>query len=62
MNILFKYCSDVGLILDSQEIKDNMTRMHRMEISMIQNVLELNYQRINYIKNFILLDLLMIDF
>ena len=28
MNILFKYCSDFGLIYDSQEIKDNMTIMH----------------------------------
>ena len=29
MNILFKYCSDSGLIYDSQEIKDNMTIMHK---------------------------------
>ena len=29
MNILFKYCSDCGLIYDSQEIKDNMTIMHK---------------------------------
>ena len=29
MNILFKYCSEFGLIFDSQEIKDNMTIMHK---------------------------------
>ena len=29
MNILFKYCSDFGLIYDSEEIKDNMTIMHK---------------------------------
>ena len=28
MNLLFEYCSDFGLIFDSQEIKDNMTIMH----------------------------------
>ena len=29
MNILFKHCSESGLIFDSQEIKDNMTIMHK---------------------------------
>ncbi len=29
MNKLFRYCSDFGLILDGQEIKDNMTIMHK---------------------------------
>jgi len=29
MNMLFKYSSDYGLIFDSQEIKDNMTIMHK---------------------------------
>tara|TARA_Y100001968_G_C19196930_1_gene637995 strand:- start:94 stop:360 length:267 start_codon:yes stop_codon:yes gene_type:complete len=29
MNTLFKCCSDVGLMFDSQEIKDNMTMMHK---------------------------------
>ena len=29
MNILNKYCIDFGLILDNQEIKDNMTIMHK---------------------------------
>ena len=29
MNILFDHCNDFGLILDSQEIKDNMTTMHQ---------------------------------
>ena len=28
MNILFKHCSDTGLIMDNQEIKDHMTTMH----------------------------------
>jgi len=29
MNRLFEYCNDFGLMFDSQEIKDNMTIMHR---------------------------------
>ena len=29
MNTLFKYCSDFGLTYDSQEIKDNMTIIHK---------------------------------
>ena len=29
MDTLLKYCSDFGLIFDSQEIKDNMTLMHK---------------------------------
>ena len=29
MKILSKYCSEFGLIFDSQEIKDNMTIMHK---------------------------------
>ena len=28
MSILFEYCSDFGLMYDSQEIKDNMAIMH----------------------------------
>ena len=28
MKILSKYCSDSGLLLDSKEIKDHMSRMH----------------------------------
>ena len=29
MKILLNYCSDFGLIFDSQEIKDNMRIMHK---------------------------------
>ncbi len=29
MNMLFKYSSDFGLMFNSQEIKDNMTIMHK---------------------------------
>ena len=59
MTILSNYCSNFGLKYDDTEIKEHMSKMVTL---MMLCVLELNFQKINYIKSFILHENIIFDY